>query len=112
MEKGPRGQPSKWGPLLRAELRAAIDDMIRDHPTPALTPTSAAAILAKRERWKSLLGNSKRPADALRKQYEEADPRWVMVWRKTQALEFYQADPNKDLEAAERRAGVEPSGTK
>jgi hypothetical protein len=84
--------------------------MIRDNPS--LKPSSAAANLAKREPWKSMLTGSDKPADALRKQYEQADPRWVEMWRKANAVRYYEADPNKDLAGASRRAGLVPVGKK
>jgi hypothetical protein len=111
MENAPRGQPSKWGLFERAELRATIDDMIRNHPSGALKPSGAAENLARREPWKSKLAKSKKPADALRKQYEKADPRAVKIWREAAAYQYYEADPEKDLAAAQRHAGIVETGT-
>ena len=68
-----------------SRARLAIDLEALVAKTANLSISSAAAILARRQPWCGLLATSDKPADALRKQYEKANPAWVSMARDANA---------------------------
>ena len=105
---GPTGRKGKWDVLIRAQLAVAIDKLVLDRGVSAST---AAVHLARKEPWKSLLSTHRGSAsDALRKQYEAADPRWTKVYRDSLAYDEYLAKIDEGKTEDEAFAAAELLG--
>ena len=79
------GRPKVWNALTLAELKIAIDEQISQHSGWQIT--DAARIIAKNSPWKERVAKSKNPAELLRRNYYQADQRWVNVLKKGMAWE-------------------------
>jgi hypothetical protein len=105
-EKAPRGAPTKWGTVERAELRIAIDDHIKAAQPRHVSVSSAATSIARHPPWSDKLARLKDPAATLCKQYEQADLRWVRIVRNARAWNLHQEFPALSLSKIGQLAGL------
>jgi hypothetical protein len=87
-EREPAGAPKRWSDTKRAELRLAVDAIVeRNNPNKGIR--WACEQLARKKPWSDEVKGA-RPAEALRKQYQLADPALAAY------LEFQRdASPNR-----------------
>lgn len=100
MEKAKRGPKTVWEEYDRAELRLAVDDLMRGHATSVL---HACQMLARKPPWASKLrGKNKNPTKALERQYHNADPRVVRMAEKRRAYDKWCAEHPEEVAELER----------
>ena len=78
-EKAPRGHRKRWNPIVTAILAIDVEDLLASKKGKH-SVRWACGVLAKRDPWRRLLkarssAATAKPGDALRKQYELADPK-------------------------------------
>lgn len=93
--RAPSGRKPVWDDVNRAELVLAIDELRERNSS--LSIVGAAGRLCRKEPWRKLLSAQKNPADALRKQYEKADHRWVDMTRKARLYRQWDLSSGRTL---------------
>ena len=82
-----RGRKNRWDPYDRASLRVRIDEYCKKNPDMSIS--RACGLFAKKPEWKSKVhgsGGDLQVAEALRRQYYEADERYIRYVQDARAL--------------------------
>lgn len=95
-EKAPRGPRRNWSPLARAILAIDVHKLLARKDGDG-TVSWACRVLAKKSPWSGLLkprgsADAAKLADALRKQYEKADPEMVARLRAHPHLDLFREE--------------------
>lgn len=88
IEKARRGPKTAWAEVDRAGLRLDVDELLSSGK--ATSVLHACSSLARKDPWKAKLRSSnKNPGEALRRQYQMADPRMVQIVEKGRAYDAW-----------------------